>query len=110
MSFAMKGRQPISSLLKFTVLLLTGVGSWQAIASRAVQAGKPYVTQRPLDFNRDIRPILAGKCLACHGPDATAKKIGLRLDSAAAATADLGQGRRAIVPGQPQKSELVRRI
>ncbi|MGH9839318.1 MAG: DUF1549 domain-containing protein, partial [Blastocatellia bacterium] len=63
-----------------------------------------------VDFNRDIRPILSDKCFVCHGPDATAKKIKLRLDSEAAATADLGRGRRAIVPGQPDKSELVKRI
>jgi mono/diheme cytochrome c family protein len=65
---------------------------------------------RAVEFNRDIRPILSDKCFACHGPDATAKKIKLRLDSEAAATADLGRGRRAIVPGQPERSELVRRI
>ncbi|MGH9843188.1 MAG: DUF1549 domain-containing protein, partial [Blastocatellia bacterium] len=63
-----------------------------------------------IDFNRDIRPILSDKCFVCHGPDATAKKIKLRLDSEAAATADLGRGRRAIVPGEPDKSQLVKRI
>lgn len=62
-----------------------------------------------IEFNRDIRPILSDKCFVCHGPDAPAKGIRLRLDSEAAATADLGRGRRAIVPGQPDKSELVKR-
>ncbi|MBO0720141.1 MAG: DUF1549 domain-containing protein, partial [Blastocatellia bacterium] len=66
--------------------------------------------QRRLEFNRDIRPILSNKCFACHGPDAPNKKIGLRLDSEAAATADLGAGRHAIIPGDPDHSELVRRI
>ena len=60
-------------------------------------------TQTRIDFNRDIRPLLADKCFACHGPDATAKKIKLRLDSEAAAMA-------AIVPGQPERSKLVQRI
>ena len=106
----MKNWLRIKSLLKLCVLLLAGVCCWQAITYRAVQASKSNVPQRQLDFNRDIRPILANKCLACHGPDAPAKKIKLRLDSEAAATADLGQGRRAIVAGQPQQSELVRRI
>ncbi len=63
-----------------------------------------------IDFNRQIRPILSDKCWSCHGPDATAKKISLRLDSEAASRADLGDGRRAIVPGDPQKSELYRRV
>ncbi|MCI0387787.1 MAG: hypothetical protein MOB07_03305, partial [Acidobacteria bacterium] len=37
--------------------------------------------ERSIDFNRDIRPILADKCWVCHGPDAPNKKIKLRLDS-----------------------------
>jgi Protein of unknown function (DUF1553)/Protein of unknown function (DUF1549)/Concanavalin A-like lectin/glucanases superfamily/Planctomycete cytochrome C len=69
-----------------------------------------FQAQRSIDFNRDIRPILSGKCFVCHGPDAPNKKIKLRLDSEAAATADLGNGRRAIVPGNPGASEMVRRI
>jgi hypothetical protein len=64
--------------------------------------------QQEISFNRDIRPILSDKCFHCHGPDATAKKIKLRLDSEAAAKADLG-GHFAIVPGAVEKSELVRR-
>jgi uncharacterized protein DUF1549/uncharacterized protein DUF1553/concanavalin A-like lectin/glucanase superfamily protein/cytochrome c len=66
--------------------------------------------QRSIEFNRDIRPILSNKCFACHGPDAPNKKIKLRLDSEAGATADLGKGRRAVVPGDIERSELVRRI
>lgn len=63
-----------------------------------------------IDFNRDIRPILSDKCFACHGPDAPAKKIKLRLDSEAGMKADLGRGRFAVVPGQADKSELIKRI
>src|SRR5688572_8732282 len=64
---------------------------------------------RPLEFNRDVKPILSDKCFLCHGPDATAKKIPLRLDSEAAAKADTG-GRRAIVEGDPAASTLVKRV
>jgi hypothetical protein len=67
------------------------------------------VFAQPVQFNRDIRPILSDKCFACHGPDAVARKIKLRLDSETAAKMDLG-GRFAIVPGDPEKSQLVRRI
>jgi len=66
--------------------------------------------ERPLEFNRDVRPILADKCFLCHGPDAKNKNIPLRLDSEAAAKADLGKDVHAIVDGQPAASELIRRI
>lgn len=63
---------------------------------------------KPVDFSREIMPILSDKCFACHGPD-TKKKNELRLDSPAAATADRG-GYRAVDPNEPEKSELLKRI
>src|SRR6185295_3539992 len=63
-----------------------------------------------IDFSRDIRPILSDKCFACHGPDAPNNKSPLRFDTEAHAFADLGEGRRGIVRGHPEQSELVRRI
>ncbi len=65
---------------------------------------------RRIEFNRDIRPILSDKCWVCHGPDAPSRKIKLRLDSEAAALAGLGRGRRAIVPGHIEQSQIVKRI
>src|SRR2546421_7090435 len=62
-----------------------------------------------VEFNRDVRPILSDKCFSCHGADAVAKKIPLRLDSEAAAKADLG-GRRAIAEGDPVASQMIQRI
>ena len=69
-----------------------------------------FAADRTIEFNRDIRPILSDKCYRCHGSDATAKGIPLRLDSEAAATADLGDNKHAIVPGNLESSQLVRRI
>lgn len=65
---------------------------------------------RAVDFNHDVRPILAGNCLKCHGIDEAARKSGLRLDVAATATAKAKSGKRAVVPGRPDQSELVRRV
>ena len=38
-----------------------------------------------VDFNRDVKPILADKCFSCHGPDRKQRKAGLRLDNREAA-------------------------
>src|SRR5438105_5264030 len=62
-----------------------------------------------IEFNRDIRPLLADNCFACHGPDKNQRKANLRLDSEEEALADRG-GYQAITPGQPQKSELFLKI
>jgi hypothetical protein len=64
---------------------------------------------KPLTFNRDIRPILADKCLSCHGQDAKKREADLRMDTFEGATADLG-GTRAIVPGDLDQSELWTRV
>ncbi|MBO0862101.1 MAG: DUF1549 domain-containing protein [Chloracidobacterium sp.] len=97
-------------ILKLSVLLVFCLfltqGKWGGTVS-ALQGGAPA---SHIDFNRDIRPILADKCWSCHGPDAGAKKIKLRLDSEDAAIADLGGGRCAIVPGAVERSQLARRI
>lgn len=58
-----------------------------------------------IDFNRDIRPILAENCFYCHGQDANKRQADLRLDVRQAAV-DIG----AIVPGNAAESELVLRI
>lgn len=68
--------------------------------------------EKPISYNKDIRPILSDKCFSCHGPDVTKMKAGLRLDKPENALAELSKnkGHYAIVPGSPEKSELIRRI
>ena len=63
----------------------------------------------PVEFNRDIRPILANNCLTCHGPDSHQRKAKLRLDNSDDARAEHKHG-VPLVPGDLAKSEMVRRI
>ncbi|GIW91425.1 MAG: hypothetical protein KatS3mg109_1857 [Pirellulaceae bacterium] len=87
----------------FAVLAVAWLSSWLVAAEK---------TPDPIQFNRDIRPILSNNCYKCHGPDAAERKGGtggLRLDTPDGAYEDLG-GYAAIVPGKPEASELVRRI
>jgi len=62
-----------------------------------------------ISFNRDVRPLLANHCLACHGFDAKARQAELRLDDAASATEDRG-GTFAIKPGDLASSEVWARV
>jgi hypothetical protein len=84
--------------------------SWRWVSAAAVlwaaglYGGSASAAERP-EYNRDIRPILAENCFACHGPDSAARKAGLRLDRRDDAVAA-----EAIVPGSPDKSGLVERI
>lgn len=71
--------------------------------------GGPLAAEERVDFHREIRPILADVCYQCHGPDDAARQSELRLDKKESTFADLG-GYRAIVPGKPDASELIRRI
>jgi hypothetical protein len=59
---------------------------------------------REPQFNRDIRPILANTCYACHGPDSGTRQAELRLDT------EEGSHEWAIVPGDPDSSEVLARI
>src|SRR5262245_65667028 len=67
----------------------------------------PALAAQPIDFSRDILPILSDNCFRCHGPDARARKANLRLDRAEDA---LRRDDPVIVRGQSDESELYLRI
>lgn len=64
-----------------------------------------HAQDAPIVYNRDIRPILADNCFACHGADSAARKADLRLDQFDAATA-----MKAIVVGKPDESGIIHRV
>ena len=63
----------------------------------------------PINFSRQIRPILSENCIACHGPDDKAREAGLRLDDETSAKSNR-EGDTAIVPGKPELSSIIQRI
>src|SRR3954469_2886420 len=72
----------------------------------AAHASAPSVSRGSrIDFVRDIKPILANHCFACHGPDPGPRKAGLRLDLRQEAFKEARSGARTIVPGKSAESE-----
>jgi hypothetical protein len=85
-----------------------------ATAPLASEAAPPDAVPAAVQFNRDVRPIMANTCFKCHGPDLRANKADLRLDlpdrARAARTDKRGRTYTPIVPGKPEQSEVWRRI
>lgn len=86
-----------------------GLGLGGLVLSIVAAAPAPVAPKKKIEFNRDVRPAIT-KCFTCHGHDSKAVMADLRLDEFKTATAVLPSGNRAIVPGHPEQSELIRRI
>ena len=63
-----------------------------------------------IDFNFQIRPLLADRCFKCHGPDEKARKKKLRLDTREGMFREMDDGFAVVRPGNTNQSELIRRI
>jgi hypothetical protein len=94
----MKSTPPLSLPLLSTLWLL---------ANAFTSGASPHAE---VDFNRDVRPILAQHCFKCHGMDEHGRKGGLRLDVRENALGKGKSGNVAIVAGDAARSELVKRI
>src|SRR4051812_36235145 len=95
-----------ASILAVTAGILVACASDRT--GKAADAGFAAIPDRP-DWNWDVRPILSQNCFACHGQGT--QKAGLRLDLQKTAYDPLPEDgtKRAIVPGNPGRSELFKR-
>lgn len=89
------------SLFGFVAVLSAVSTSWAVGAATNSTAIAPGA----VGYNAQIRPLLSDKCFRCHGPDQNARKANLRLDREESAL-----DKKAIIPGKPDESALVKRI
>jgi hypothetical protein len=83
---------------------------WLSLTVALVPSAPSNADEAKINFGRDIRPILADNCFACHGPDVHQRKAKLRLDTRTGALAELRSGGHAIVPGKPDEIAVIERI
>ena len=89
------------------MLLRTAIalGAFLALAPGCAVA---IASDAPVNFARDVKPLLACCCFSCHGPNT--QEGGLRLDNAEAALAELDSGLHAIVPSNVDESAPIARV
>ncbi len=92
----------------FRRLLLAALLLAQTVISLAAEPEGVATPDQEKFFEEKVRPILATRCLDCHGPKK--EESGLRLDSRQAALDGGDSGERAVVPGEPGRSLLVKAI
>lgn len=80
------------------------------LVSTLAVAGGFSVFAEPIDFGRDIRPVLSSKCFKCHGPDEGSRQAGLRLDTFEGATLAAEGKTAAVVAGDASQGLLFERI
>jgi hypothetical protein len=97
-------------LIKLCIVPVIGLFTAAIASADPAEAALPASVQ----FNRDVRPIMANTCFKCHGPDLRANKANLRLDlpenARMARTDKTGRTSTPIVPGNPGASEAWRRV
>lgn len=81
----------------------------QQVWTVVLMASAGMSAAEPVDFSKEILPVLSDKCLGCHGQEESGRKANLRLDTREGAI-ELRGGKAAVVPGNPAASRLMARI
>lgn len=86
------------------------MSSWRmTFALAALVSPSLEAAEKPIDFNRDVRPILSAQCVRCHGRSETDREADLQLDDEQDAKRRRDAG-HVILPGKPDESSLYTRI
>src|SRR5262249_36865751 len=93
---------------RHSVVLVSAILMHIVVQAAPQRTSAPEALPATIEFNRDIRPILADKCFQCHGP--AAQQATLRFDLEDGAKHALSGGRFAIVPGDPANSQIIKRV
>src|SRR5579863_4703607 len=83
--------------------------SWWVSVHPSASFSQTETPAKPIDFDREVRPILSDTCFACHGPDEKQRMANLRLDETEGLFADRG-GYRIITAGKSAESKLYLKI
>ena len=103
---AERGCRCIFSIYSTHSLNTMNVRTSVAVALFAAGAARVAATTPPVDFDRQVRPILSDNCFTCHGPDASKRMMGLHFDTKEGAFGKPG----VIVPGDSAASKMYQRI
>lgn len=104
-------RRPPEIYIRLGLIAAIIAPSYLLLPSAAFGVSPPKrISVAPVDYIRDIRPILAANCFTCHGMDEKKRQANLRLDNAEAAYSRTVSGDRPIVPGKPDQSSMLKRI
>ncbi len=103
-------RPGVSLLLPIFFCLIVGIFGFSSIRAAADQQRSPRSSDpvAEVDFGNQVRPILARRCFACHGPDLV--EAGLSFTDRESAMAETDSGDFAILPGDPEASGLIARV